>query len=326
MSAPLYLFARFFEGKAIEHLIGVGVKPEYLNDDKLGRVMDELYEIGIGEVEIALSVLKKYQIKRETAHRDSSSFHVHGEYKTSSVVEPRPIKITHGYSRDHRPDLKQYTMQLICSGDGGIPLWIKMGDGNASDQKEIPLAITEFKKSFEFSGLMVADAALYTQDNWQILGDIKWLSRVPLTIKAAKKLVTEAKTENFISCEQAGYRYLEVTQNYGDIEQRWLVIESQERRESDLKKFSDKIDKDLRVVQKKLKALSDRELACAPDAIVAAKKLLKKSLYHELTDIKTQSISTKSENGESYCHYQVQATISQCIQQVQDKKNRDDLF
>ncbi len=106
VSAPLYLFSRFFEGKAIEHLIGVEVKPEYLNDDKLGRVMDELYEIGIGEifVEIALSVLKKYQIKRETAHIDSSSFHVHGEYKTSSdvadvdVVEPRPIKITHGYS------------------------------------------------------------------------------------------------------------------------------------------------------------------------------------------------------------------------------------
>jgi len=101
VSAPLYLFARFFEGKAIEHLIGVGVKPEYLNDDKLGRVMDELYEIGIGEifVEIALSVLKKYQLKMETSHIDSSSFHVHGEYKTSELeVEPRPIKITHGYS------------------------------------------------------------------------------------------------------------------------------------------------------------------------------------------------------------------------------------
>ena len=224
----------------------------------------------------------------------------------------------------HRPDLKQYTMQLICSGDGGIPLWIKMGDGNASDQKEIPSSITEFKKTFEFSRLMVADAALYTQDNLQILGDIKWLSRVPLTIKAAKKLVTEADTENFISCEQPGYRYLEVRQNYGDIEQRWLVIESQERRESDLKKMPDKIDKDLRVAQKKLKELSCREFACAPDAIVAANKLLKESLYHQLTDITTQSIFTKSESGESDCHYQVQATIRECLEQVQEKKTRQD--
>ncbi len=67
---------------------------------------------------------------------------------------------------------------------------------------------------------MVADAALYTQENLQILGDVKWLSRVILTIKAANKLVTEADTENFISYEQVGYRYLEVKQNYGDIEQR----------------------------------------------------------------------------------------------------------
>ena len=110
-------------------------------------------------------------------------------------------------------------------------------------------------------------------------------------------MVTEADTKNFISCEQAGSRYLEVKQNYGasrrssaakperraDLEQRWLVIESQERRESDLKKLADKIDKDLRVAKKKLKELSSREFACAPDAIVAAKKLLKKSLYHELT-------------------------------------------
>lgn len=43
-----------------------------------------------------------------------------------------------------RPDLKQCTMQLICSGDGDIPLWMKMGDGNASDQKEFPKSIKEF--------------------------------------------------------------------------------------------------------------------------------------------------------------------------------------
>jgi len=77
---------------------------------------------------------------------------VHGEYKSSSVeIEeegPKPIKITHGYSRAHRPDLKQCTMQLICSGDGDIPLWMKMGDGNASEQKEFPNSLKEFLSSF----------------------------------------------------------------------------------------------------------------------------------------------------------------------------------
>jgi transposase len=39
----LYLFEQFFQGKATEHLLGEGVLPEHLNDDRLGRVLDALY-------------------------------------------------------------------------------------------------------------------------------------------------------------------------------------------------------------------------------------------------------------------------------------------
>jgi transposase len=37
LSAPIYLFDTFFIGKATEHLIGEGVTPEQLNDDRIGR-------------------------------------------------------------------------------------------------------------------------------------------------------------------------------------------------------------------------------------------------------------------------------------------------
>jgi transposase len=47
MSQPLYMFPKFFELIACEHLIGVGVKAEYLNDDKLGRVLDKLFIKGL---------------------------------------------------------------------------------------------------------------------------------------------------------------------------------------------------------------------------------------------------------------------------------------
>ena len=141
-----------------------------------------------------------------------------------------------------RPDLKQYTMELICSGDRDIPLWMNMGSGNESDQKQFALAIKEFKKIFNFEGLMVADAALYSQDNLQYLDKIEWLSRVPLSIKAALKLVTEIDSENLQKSVNQEYSYGEFKQNYGTIEQRWLVVESQERRKSDLKKLEKKID------------------------------------------------------------------------------------
>ena len=47
VSRPLYLFPQFFEDKATEHLLGEGILPEHLNDDKIGRVMDKCYSYGI---------------------------------------------------------------------------------------------------------------------------------------------------------------------------------------------------------------------------------------------------------------------------------------
>lgn len=43
LSAPIYLFEAFFEGKATEHLIGEGVTAKQLNDDRIGRALDKYY-------------------------------------------------------------------------------------------------------------------------------------------------------------------------------------------------------------------------------------------------------------------------------------------
>jgi len=38
----VYLFSKFFEGKAIEHLLGEGIKAKDRNDDKLGRILERV--------------------------------------------------------------------------------------------------------------------------------------------------------------------------------------------------------------------------------------------------------------------------------------------
>ncbi len=60
-SGALYMFPKYMTGKACEHLIGAGIKPEYLNDDRLGRVMDKLYIKGLNQVftNVAISAAKK---------------------------------------------------------------------------------------------------------------------------------------------------------------------------------------------------------------------------------------------------------------------------
>jgi len=193
VSAPLYLFSKFFEGKATEHLIGQGIKPEHLNDDRLGRVLDKLYLSGLSQTFtiIAAAAAEKFHVCLDTVHLDSSSFHLHGEYKNSlpSVLllaesdnqgengevimntdeVPLPIYITYGYSRDHRPDLKQFILDLICSGDGGIPLFVKLADGNQVDSAVFGQILCDFKKQLNLDALFVADSALYTAKNLVII-------------------------------------------------------------------------------------------------------------------------------------------------------------
>jgi transposase len=60
VSAPLYLFQEFFEGKATEHLIAPGVKPEHLNDDKLGGVLDKLFAADLTKVFVSCAMLRAH--------------------------------------------------------------------------------------------------------------------------------------------------------------------------------------------------------------------------------------------------------------------------
>jgi transposase len=82
VSKPLYLFSKFFEDKGMEKLLGGSVKSDYLNDDKLGRVMDELYKYGLTQLflELAIALTKTFQIEVNFNHADITSFHLHGKY------------------------------------------------------------------------------------------------------------------------------------------------------------------------------------------------------------------------------------------------------
>ena len=55
--------------------------------------------------------------------------------------------ITKGYSRDHRPDLKQCLLDLIVSSDGGIPFFMRTGDRNKSDKPVFVQILSDVKKT-----------------------------------------------------------------------------------------------------------------------------------------------------------------------------------
>ena len=89
LSAPLYLFSEFFSSKPVSHLLGEGIEARHLNDDRLGRVLDELYESGTTGVFLraALQGVKRFGVKINQVHVDSTSFSVDGEYKREEKKE-----------------------------------------------------------------------------------------------------------------------------------------------------------------------------------------------------------------------------------------------
>jgi transposase len=95
VSAPLYLFGHFkiraspvtWEGKPTERLLAPGITPEFLNDDRIGRMLDDLFEAGVTElfVEVAKSARKAFPFPVQALHVDATSFHLHGVYGNGEV-------------------------------------------------------------------------------------------------------------------------------------------------------------------------------------------------------------------------------------------------
>lgn len=320
VSAPLYLFEKFWVGKATEHLLGEGIRPEHLNDDRLGRVLDKLYETGLTEVfvTVALCAARKFGVKMNSLHLDSSSFHVDGDYINSATAEadePRGIEITYGYSRDHRPDLKQFILDLMCSGDGDIPLYLRVGDGNESDSAMFATIIANFRQQWQIDALFVADAALYTEENLQQMKHLRWVSRVPGTLTGAKMLLENMPEQAFKDSAISGYRIAACCSEYGDVRQRWLVVESQVRKDADLKQLEKRLTKHLSKAQSELRQLSQQEFACSKDALIAAERLSRKLPLHQLAEIEIKEAKKHagrgrpSKDASPTFYYQVHASV-----------------
>ena len=315
VSRPLYLFSQFFQDKAIEKLLGERIKPDYLNDDKIGRVMDELYKYGLNDIfiEVVLEVIKKFKIDLKCSHLDSTSFHLDGEYKREEdkekqeeekIIKERPIFIKKGYSRDHRPDLKQCVLDLITSQDGDIPLFVRVGDGNESDKAVFGKVLVEFKKQIKFDSIMVCDSALYGQENLQLIQHLKWITRVPMTIKKAKELVQnieveEVKDENKekrSDLNLESYTWKEEIVTYGGIKQTWLIVLSDKRQKSDLEKLEKQLSQEEKKSQKFLKEIQSEEFEHPQAARYKLKAINKKLRLLEIKEV--ELIETYSKKKE----------------------------
>src|SRR6266851_3374087 len=227
---PLTLTPQFFVNKPLDLLFREGVRAEMFNRFKLGRTLDEAHAYGCDLLfsELSLAVCSQQAIDTRFNHLDTTSFSLTGDYVPDS--DEHAIAITHGYSKDHRPDLKQAVLELMVSQDGGVPLMSKSWDGNASDTKifqERAAALLATLKRSPTPRYLVADSKLYHEDNAANLRQLGFITRIPNTLKLVAQVIGQALREDTWHRLDETTRYQRIELCHYGMAQRWLVVSSQ---------------------------------------------------------------------------------------------------
>lgn len=84
---------------------------------------------------MVVAVGQRFNVSFARLHNDSTSVAFCGQYRaaTGRRLRGRSVPaIIHGFSKDHRPDLKQPLCILSITADG-VPASLRSADGNIAD-------------------------------------------------------------------------------------------------------------------------------------------------------------------------------------------------
>jgi transposase len=328
--SPLYRIHQFFDEFDVEALLGRGLAAADFKDQAVGRAMDHMAQVGPMKVfsAVAQNACKICNIIDRHVHYDTTSISVWGDYLDeperavdglpgllaialsgpSASETPRekdkvkagsqdydqtPIHITHGYSKDLRPDLKQFLMESLCVAKN-IPIMGGCADGNASDKTLNHTMLRRIGALMHEHGLAkgayvyVADSALVTQENLEQLADQLFITRLPMTYDAAKEAISTAvgqgqweqvgvlaQTEPTVNRPAAHYRLCELPIRVYERDYRAIVVHSSAHDKRRHKRLEKERQRELEQIQARLKQEEAIAYACRADALAAGERLLK---------------------------------------------------
>jgi len=173
---PIYGIGEWAESYVPDLL---GLKPselKQLNDDRVGRCLDRLFDTPVPELLTGLMrhVIKEFDLRLDELHNDSTTVSFFGAYDKASEEGQRrgqkTLAVTFGHSKARRPDLKQLLYILTVTDDGGVPIYFTSDSGNVTDDtthRQTWDLLCELVGRPDF--LYVADCKLATRDNMQYL-------------------------------------------------------------------------------------------------------------------------------------------------------------
>lgn len=340
---PLYRLEESLSETDTELLLGKSIDPSMFNDTNVGRVLDKLFHAGSQKIfsQISQNTIGCFKLDTRHHHFDTTSVSVFGDY---DHPDP-PLNITYGYSKDKRPDLKQFMVSMLCV-DRNIPIIGKTQDGNSSDKtlnNELLSNISAHMAEYGFSAgasIYIADSAFVTTDNLAEAGraNIRFLSRLPANFSECKRAISEAVSADewrdigVLAKSQsekrpaAFYRCFDTTVIIEETVYRAVVFHSSAYDKRRQKRIDRMIKTSKNELGKKIKEMNHHTFKCLPDAKVAVKELAKavhKSLHNINVDITEvprygRGRPKKGEIKEPKCiEYKLDVTIEEATEKTE---------
>jgi hypothetical protein len=146
---PAVFNPEFFENKPVDVLIGPGIAADELNDDTLGACAGR-----------SSTNMERRSCSHRLRHMHATCL-VYGHPRVIWIQprsalsgkyleddeEPTAVSITHGWSKDAQPDLKQLMVVLLCAYKSQIPTWFAVQSGNKSDKVSLVESIEQLSST-----------------------------------------------------------------------------------------------------------------------------------------------------------------------------------
>jgi transposase len=300
--SPLYRLEEFFAHQDTELLLGKALPPQAFTDDTVGRVLDRLYDFGTMRLftTCAVRAAARFGLERRYVHFETTSRSVWGAYQFAET-QALPFQVTYGYSKDKRPDLKQFVLSTLCV-DRAVPIWGKSEDGNASDKTLNTTLLSEIAQLLAQYGVQpgayiyIADAALVTEANLAALEDTLFITRLPATYRECERVIAEAVARN--QWEEVGvlaqtpptkhrpgtfYKVAEGSVTLYGKPYRAVVVHSSSQDQRRQKALARERQASYAALEATVRQGAQQEYFCRADAEAAAAKLrAQQSAYHRV--------------------------------------------
>lgn len=285
-------------------MLGCEVRASEFNDDRLGRLLRDL---GSGETaeelerEMNAQCLRYYRLPpaSATVRIDTTSVAVYGDDEGGGVI-------AYGYSKDQRPDLRQFKVLMATLDPLGMPLLTQLMAGNSSDDGCYVPAYEEAIKSTGRDIMVIGDSkmsALATRAHLHC-GGSRYLT--PLAMVGT----TKADMDHWIDAAVAGtvaltrvHSALDETIGYGD--------------EVGREQSSHDEDSAVRVTWR------ERVLGMQSDDYARAQE---RSLRQRLTTARTARLALTAHQGKGHRRYQTPEALFAACQRILAKHEVEGLL